>query len=309
MKCDTIIFDGSHAAHRISAATPALTNSKGTRVEVVFGLLRLLSSVIRQNPASRCLVVWDGKGARAIRQNLDPQYKANRVDKDDGTKERIQSMHEQVATMWEQFGKFLPLHWTTSNKYEADDLIAMASRHYVKQGESCLIVSGDKDLLQLVGPKVSVYSPFGNKYCTDENFAEYTGGFPTPNAWLYAKCLMGDSSDNVQGIGGVGEKTALKILQATNWEIGSLKYGHCPGIEGKLKARIVDPGAWDRIALNYKLMSLQGPVHHTYVRQNVTEFEGKMDGRQLQMNLAKNQFASLLASFTQFISPFKLLEK
>lgn len=309
MKVDTIIFDGSHAAHRISAATSPLTNSKSARVEVVFGLLRLLSSVLRNNPATQCIVAWDGIGSREIRKAIFPGYKDRDKDKDDGTKERIKSMHEQVERFWTDFGQHLPIHWLISNKYEADDIIAMAARHYANFGDKVLIVSGDKDLLQLVGPNVTVYSPFGDKYCQSENFAEYTGGFPTPLSWLYAKCLMGDTSDKIPGIGGVQDKTALKILQATNFEIAPLRYAHCPGIEGKLLKRIQETDTWAVIARNYKLMSLQGPVHHTYVVQNAQEKIGKMDNVQLQTNIARNQFASILAAYTIFINPFRLLER
>ncbi len=307
-KFDSIIFDGSHAAHRLAAANPPLTNSKGVRVEVTFGLLRLLASVMRSNPATRCTVVWDGKGSRAIRQAIDPDYKANRVDKEDGTRERIQSMHEQVDYFWEQFGQFLPIHWLISNKYEADDLIAMAARKYAKDGDKVLIVSGDRDLLQLVNRSITVYSPFGNKFCTLDNFQEYTNGFPHPGAYLHAKCLMGDSSDNVKGIGGVGEKTALKILQAINWDISMLKYAHCPGIEGKLLQRIQHADTWPRISRNFKLMSLSGPAHHTY-GSAIQEQEGQMNNKQLQVNMARNQFASILANFTMWIGPFRLLER
>jgi DNA polymerase-1 len=309
MKVDTIIFDGSHAAHRISAATPPLNNSKGVRVEVVFGLLRLLSSVIRANPASKCTVVWDGTGCKDIRRAIFPGYKQRDADKDDGTKERIQSMHEQLRLFWEQFGQFLPIHWASSHKFEADDIIAMAARQEARSDHSVLVVSGDKDLLQIVSNDITVYSPFGDKYCTLDNFAEYTGGFPTPLSWLYAKCLMGDSSDKVPGIGGVQDKTALKILQAVNWEIGPLKYGHCPGITGKLMERIKHPDTWAAIARNYKLMSLCGPIHHCASNSSIDIKEGVMNGKQLQMNLAKNQFATLLASFTIFINPFRLLER
>jgi 5'-3' exonuclease len=218
MKCDTIIVDGSHAAHRISAATPPLNNSKGQRTEVIYGLLRLLSSVMRQNPSTRCYVVWDGPGCKQIRRDVYPSYKVHRDDKDVATKERIKSMHEQVDRFWEQFGQYLPIHWVVSSKYEADDLIAMLANRSAREGDKVLIVSGDGDLLQLVTRQIVVYSPFKDRYCDLDNFKEFTKGFPTPQAWLYAKCLMGDSSDNIKGIGGVAEVTALKILQSVNWE-------------------------------------------------------------------------------------------
>jgi DNA polymerase I len=308
MKTDTIIFDGSHAAHRISAATPVLTNSKGQRVEVMFGLLRLLSSVVRSNPATQCIVAWDGRKAKDIRRAVFPGYKV-KEEADPATKERLKAMYEQIGMFWEQFGQHMPIHWTISNKYEADDIIAMAANKCARQGDKVLIVSGDKDLLQLVTSQITVYSPFGDKYCELSNFSEYTEGFPTPLSWLYAKCLMGDSSDKIPGIGKVAEKTALKILQATNFEIGPLKYGHAPGIEGKLMEKLKDEQTWPTITRNYKLMSLQAPVHRTYVTQNVEEKIGNMDQRQLKTNMARNQFASLLVAFTLFINPFMSMER
>lgn len=309
MKVDTIIFDGSHAAHRISAATPPLNNTKGERTEVIYGLLRLLSSVMRANPSSRCYVVWDGPGCKQIRRDVYPDYKVHRDKKDDGTKERLEAMHEQLNRFWEQFGQYLPIHWVTSRKYEADDLIAMLANESVKSGDKVLIVSGDNDLLQLVTRQVVVYSPFRNAYCELENFAQYTNGFPHPQAWLYAKCLMGDSSDNIKGIGGVAEKTALKILQGVNWDIEPLKYGHAPNLEGKLAAKVKDPATWPIIAQNYKLMSLSAKAHQGFAQNKAEEREGNLNNRQLQMNCARNQFASIIGGFTQWIGPFKLLER
>src|SRR3954467_9246611 len=103
-----------------------LTNAKGERVEVMFGLLKLFSSVMRSNPSKRCYVIWDGKGSRAIRQAIDPEYKNNRERaQDPEVKARITDMHRQVERFWELFGAHLPITWMMSNKYEADDVMAM----------------------------------------------------------------------------------------------------------------------------------------------------------------------------------------
>lgn len=307
---DVIIFDGSNSAHRISAATQPLTNSKGERVEVMFGLLRLLSAVIRANPAKRCFVVWDGRGSRNIRLALDPEYKAHRhAQHDDEAKERIQGMHKQVEKFWELFGQNLPINWMISEKYEADDIIAMLAHAADTEGHTATIVSGDKDLLQLVTDNVTVFSPNSQKYCTLDNFQEYTKGYPTPWAFLYGKCLQGDDSDNITGIPGVGEKTALKLLEAHNWDLATLM--NDPSGELKKTAvgqKLLSDSGKKRLGLNYSLMSLHAPLHQQLKKGHIDLKHGRMSTVMLKTHFAKQQFASLLASFQQFISPFLKLE-
>lgn len=307
---DVIIFDGSNAAHRISAATQPLTNSKGERVEVMFGLLRLLSAVLRQNPAKRCYVIWDGRGSRKIRQDLDPLYKAHRdTQHDEETKDRIKGMHLQVERFWTLFGSNLPIIWMSSEKYEADDIIAMLTHAADYDKRSTLVISGDKDLLQLVTKNVSVYSPNSNKYCTLENFSEYTGGYPTPLAFLFGKCLQGDSSDNIPGIPGIGDKTALKILSEHKWELPNILLEPSDILKkSSVGQKLLSASGKDRIALNYSLMSLHAPLHQSVKKKHVELQQGKLNVTMLKAFFAKQQFASLLASFQQFIGPFNKLE-
>jgi len=305
-----IVFDASNAAHRISAATQPLTNSKGERVEVMFGLLRLLSAVLRQNPARRCYLVWDGKGSRNIRQKIDPQYKANRGKEfTDEDRERIEGMHQQVGKFWELFGKNLPITWMSSERYEADDIISMLTHAADVEQYSTLVVSGDKDLLQLVTPHVSIFSPNSLKYCTHDNFQEYTGGYPTPLAFLFGKCLQGDSSDNVAGVGGIGEKTALKILAEHNWDLQTIRDTPSEGLKkSAVGQRLLSDSGWARLALNYKLMSLHAPLHQCVQKSRITLDYGRMNITMLKTHFAKQQFVSLLAGFQQFINPFNSLE-
>ena len=307
---DLIIFDGSNAAHRISAATQPLTNSKGERVEVMFGLLRLLSSVIRANPAKECYVVWDGRGSRNIRQKLDPDYKANRgTNFTEEDKARIQGMHDQVQKFWELFGKNLPIKWLISERYEADDIISMLTHQADRDGRNAVVVSGDKDLLQLVTKHVTIFSPNSMKYCTLENFEEYTKGYPEPWAFLYGKCLQGDSSDNVVGIPGIGEKTALKILSQHRWALAEIL--SMPTDELKRSAvgqKLLNDSGKKRLGLNYSLMSLHAPLHDTMQLKRVTIERGNLNTLMLKTFFAKQQFVSLLASFSAFIAPFLNLE-
>ena len=218
-------------------------------------------------------------------------------------------MHAQVDRFWELFGKNLPINWMVSERYEADDIIAMLTHACDADGTSCLVVSGDKDLLQLVTPHVSVFSPNSQKYCTLENFEEYTKGYPDPMSFLFGKCLQGDTSDNIAGIPGIGEKTAIKLLQEHGWTLAEIL--SCPSDTLKKSAvgqKILSDSGRKRIGLNYSLMSLHAPVHQRVRKSHVDLQYGTMNATMLKAHFAKQQFASLLASFQQFINPFNKLE-
>lgn len=313
MNINSIIFDGSNAAHRLSSVLKPLNNARGERVEVMYGLLRLISAVMRANPSEKCYVVWDGKGSKKMRQAIDPQYKFHREkDRDAEAKERIKGMHLQVERCWELFGQFLPIHWLSSEKYEADDIMAMLAHEASAASKTALIISGDKDLLQLVDQNISVYSPNGDKYCTHENFKEYTKGYPNPDAFLAGKCLTGDTSDNVPGVGGVGEITALRILEKHGWSLPNLLLKTSEElISSKVGQVITSASGRARITLNYKLMSLRGPAHRNIAEHfNYVETRSgtKINSKELRTNMARMQFASLMASYNQFIAPFQNLE-
>ena len=309
IKYKNIIFDGSNAVHRISAANPPLSTRSGIRTEVTFGLLRLLSHVCQLNPAERCFVIMDGKGSRQIRRDIDPEYKAHRgADFTKADEARIASMYKQVDEFWEAFGKHLPIVWMVSEKYEADDIMAMIANTQANLQQHSLIVSGDKDLLQLVHQYTSVYSPNRNEHCNVANFTQYTKGYPTPQAFLYGKCLQGDSGDHVPGIPGCGEVWALKILEEHNWNIADVLQTPTERFaKSKLGKAVLCSIGRDRIKKNYKLMSLLG---HKVVRTQDIEIRyGHLDRGALKLNMAKFQFASLLASFNQFITPFLNFER
>lgn len=306
MKYKNLVYDGSNAIHRMSSALPPLTNAKGERVEVIFGMLKLLSSVARLNSAERCFIAMDGKGSRQIRQAIDPVYKDRRGSTfTEEDKARIEGMHAQAQVLWEMFGQYLPITWLTSTTYEADDIMAMVTAEGSSNGEQSLIVSGDGDMLQLVSDTVAVYSPSRNAYCTPKVFSTYTKGYPDGQSFLYGKVLMGEppTGDNIPGIRGCGEVWAKRILEQHNWDIGEVLNNMDAALaKSKLGKAITCEEGRARISKNYKLMSLRG---HKKLKLNKVEVrKGVMNKRQLQVNMAKMQFSSILASFNQFINPF-----
>lgn len=307
---DAIIFDGSNLAHRLSAASAPLTNGKGERVEVIFGLLRAVSSIMRHNPARACYIVWDGRGSKARRQARDPLYKANRGKEfTDEDKERIAGMHRQIQAFWELFGKYLPITWMISEKYEADDIMAMIAFEMENTKRTSLIVTGDKDMLQLVSHFTHVFRPGKDNRYTPDNFQDLSG-YPDGQAFLYGKCLQGDSSDNIPGVPGIGEKTALKIMEEHGWHLASVLGNHYD-LLGKTAVgrKLLEQDAKDRVSLNYSLMSLMSPITMGGLAEKpmrkISMQTGTLQEIYLKSNCAKQGFASILGNFTQFIEPFK----
>lgn len=310
-----IIFDGSNACHRLSNALQPLTNRKGERVEVIFGFLRLLSAVLKLNPAKHCYVVFDGKGSKGRRQEKDPLYKAHRSKMSDDDKERIGLMHKQVDRFVQMFLPYLPMTHIISDLWEADDIMSMLAHHHAHLGESSTIITGDKDLFQLVDGSVNVWSPNKELLIHADNFEEVTT-YPDGQAFLYGKVLMGDQSDNIPGITGVGEKTAHKLLEAHCWDMRALldeKTFKQGVVRDGIRTAILSDSGKARIALNLSLMDLNTPKH----RRGLTDkrlaqmecFRATNVGKwnDLRKALAMNQMASLLTDFNRWSEPFRSL--
>jgi DNA polymerase-1 len=308
---DVVVFDASNAIHRISAANPPLHNRAGEPVEVVFGFLRLLSAVLRENTAKECILIWDTKTSRLIRQKIDPLYKARRGEnRSEADVARINSMYPQVDRFWKQFGQHLPVTWVESPMYEADDIMSMYAHVGWLNCRTTLIVTGDKDILQCVNPWCSVYSPNSGKICTKDNFSAYTGGYPTPEAYLLGKCLQGEEGDCIPGIPGIGEKRALSILSTHDWNLDELKNRPIEALsKTKWGKELAKDSSWKRVSLNYKLMNLLAPLHQCMRMIQLTVKPGVMNKQELRLALARNQFASIIVDWNKWISPFEILEK
>jgi DNA polymerase-1 len=198
-----LIIDGNNLAHRCKH-TFSLSNH-GVDVSVTYGFLRVLGTMLQKFSPSSVIVCWDG-GVPEYRKRAVPEYKANRHIGDDPD-EYVDFMRQ----MKELENIALPLMGVVSVwKYgaEADDLMYHASR-IVK--DKSIIVTTDKDLLQAVTSNVSVYNPVRDVIYTPD-LIEETFGVPV-DKFVDWRALQGDSSDNIPGVYGVGEKTATKLFQ------------------------------------------------------------------------------------------------
>ena len=242
-------------------------NPSGAHVGGLVGFLRSLGYVTRIFDPTRVIVVWDGKGGSANRKNIDPNYKAQRATSRithwglyDTKAEETEALIGQLFRT-QDYLECLPVQQLMMEKLEADDIIAyIAKRASISNVKKCTIVSSDKDFLQLVDSTVEVYAPVKKKTFTESNIFDELKVLP--ENYNIVKALLGDNSDNLAGVKGLGIKTILSEFPLlTNKPDLSLDYVYnvcAEKLEGK-KVKKIFPKIiteWDRVETNYKLMDL-----------------------------------------------------
>ncbi|MBW2374486.1 MAG: DNA polymerase I, partial [Deltaproteobacteria bacterium] len=222
------VIDISSYVFRAYHALPPLSNSKGEPTHAVAGVASMLLKLLRDHEPQRLIVAMDSR-ERSFRKDLFEDYKANRPPAPLDLKQQMLRVRE-VVEAWGMSPIEAP-------GFEADDVIATLVTQARDKGLRVVIVSADKDLLQLVGPDVVMYDTMRNKVFGAEETREKLGVDPGQVRDLLA--LMGDSSDNVPGVPSVGQKTAAKLLE----EYGSFEgiYENLENITRKaLKAKLTD---------------------------------------------------------------------
>lgn len=212
-----ILVDGSSYLYRAYHAFPPLTNSAGEPTGAMYGVLNMLRSLLLQYQPSHVAVVFDAKG-KTFRDDLFAEYKSHRPPMPDDLRAQIEPLHSMVKAMG------LPLLVTPG--VEADDVIGTLALEAEKAGHTVLISTGDKDMAQLVTSNVTLINTMNNTILGPQEVCDKYG-IP-PELIIDFLALMGDSSDNIPGVPGVGEKTAQALLQG----IGGLDalYGNLENI-------------------------------------------------------------------------------
>ena len=242
-------------------------NPTGHHIGGLVGFLRSLGYVTRIFDPTRVLIVWDGKGGSANRKNIDPNYKAQRATSRithwglyDSKKEEMEALIGQLFRT-QDYLECLPVQQIMMEKLEADDIIAyIAKRASVSNVGKCTIISSDKDFLQLVDDTVQVYAPVKKKTFTTENI--YDELKVLPENYNIVKALLGDNSDNLPGVKGLGIKTILsEFPNLTSDPKLTLDYVYdiCESKLDEKKCKKIFPKIiteWDRVETNFKLMDL-----------------------------------------------------
>ncbi len=195
------LVDGSGYIFRAFYALPAMTRSDGTPVGAVYGFINMLMNLVRESGCDHIVVVFDAK-RHNFRNEIYADYKANRRE----TPPELIPQFPLIRQATEAFN----IPWIEMEGYEADDLIATYARIASEKGWNARIISADKDLMQLMNNKVSLYDPLKRKQLTEDDVKEKFG--VTPDKVIDVQALMGDSTDNIPGANGIGPKTAAELI-------------------------------------------------------------------------------------------------
>ena len=278
MKEEIYIVDGSSYIYRAYHAIAPLSNNKGVATHAVLGFVTMVKRLIREKKTQYLAMAFDSRGP-VFRHRLYDQYKANRPSMPEDLSVQIPYIKSFVAA-----SNILMLE---EQDVEADDIIASVVKKFTSLGHKVVIVSGDKDLLQLVSDDVVMWDPMKDKIMDQEAVKEKYG-LP-PDQLLDFFALVGDSSDNVPGVPGVGPKTAGKLIGDFVTLDGL--YAHLDDLKkSKMKENIIVHRA--QAYLSKELISLKSDVPVPEQLDRYLVLQG--DDRQLAEIYSELQFSSLL---------------
>jgi 5'-3' exonuclease len=234
------VIDISNIIHRAFYAVSPLSTSAGFPTNAIKGTLNIMLKFIRENKPSHIILCCDSPSKNGIRVEMYPQYKANR-----GHTETISAQEFVIFHMLELLG----IKRIVAPRYEADDLIATITNKFKIQ-IPVTIVTGDKDLLQLVGLNVVIYDGMKKRYMTHEDVKKKFGVEAHQISDYLA--IVGDKCDNIPGAQGIGPKGAQKLL----YEYGSINgiYENISNIKGSIQDKLIK--SKDIVYLSKKLTNL-----------------------------------------------------
>jgi DNA polymerase I len=225
MKGRLLLIDGAGFCYRAFYAVRELSNSKGDPTNAIYGFLTMFRKMLREEKPDYVAVCFDRKEATFRHEKYDA-YKAHRKPMPDELAEQIPHIKEFIQAyripIFEKAG------------YEADDLLGTIARKGEKEGLEVLIATGDKDMLQLVNERVKLLNTYKEEVLDRESVKKRFGGLG-PESVVDVLGLAGDSSDNIPGVPGIGEKTAVGLIQAH----GSIDgvYKHLDAVKGAAKQK------------------------------------------------------------------------
>ena len=261
-----LLIDGLNLFFR-NFAMLNMVNPNGVHIGGLGGFFRLLGALIRQINPTQVYVVFDGAGSANNRKNLIPEYKSGRDLQritnweafDDIEDEHDAKVDQMVRII--QYLKTLPVKTVSIDKVEADDIIAYLSRIIPKDPkDKAFIVSSDKDFIQLVSDNIIVYRPIEKNYYTKETVVEKFN--ISPKNFILYKTLLGDSSDKIKGVKGLGQKGLLKKFPELTkkdmvWD-DILNISEKKMQDHVVYARVIQ--GRDELEKNYKVMDLSNPM-------------------------------------------------
>ncbi|MGM0602925.1 MAG: DNA polymerase I [Bacillota bacterium] len=289
-KKSIFLLDGHSLTHRAFYALPLLTNDEGEYTNAVFGFVKMFFSLIDEWNPDRLIVAFDRKAPTFRHEEYD-DYKANR-------KKMPEELVPQIGLLQETLDK-LKIPMISEEGYEADDLLGTMAKEAEEEGYQVYIVTGDRDALQLVSDNIRVmYTRRGISDIVLYDIEKVKGKYEMPPEKLIdMKGLMGDSSDNIPGVPGIGEKTAIKLLK----QFDSMEeiLNNIDKVSGKKRKENLEKYA-EQARMSYRLAEIK------------TDVPVKMDFSSCKLNLhddreAAEHFKRL--GFNSLLSRFEYKEK
>lgn len=278
------LVDGHHLAYRSYFAFEKLSTSRGEPTQAVFGFLRTLLKLLKDN--GDCVVVVFDPPTKTFRHDAYEEYKAGRAPTPDDFRPQLEKIKELVDLMG--------LRRLEVPSYEADDVIGTLAKKGEREGYPVRILTGDRDSFQLVSEAVQVMLPDGrliNPHAVQEKYGV------SVEQWVDYRSLVGDSSDNLPGARGIGEKTAAKLLQ----EWGSLEglYAHLEALTPKIRASLEE--SRDNIKLSHALSQIHTNIPIELDFRDCHRREP--DRMALREALEKLEFGSILREMNLLAAP------
>ncbi|HCM06732.1 MAG TPA: DNA polymerase I [Oceanospirillales bacterium] len=267
----TILVDGSSYLFRAYHAMPPLTNSDGHPTGAIRGVINMMRKLQKDYPESQIIVIFDAKG-KTFRNDMYPEYKANRPSMPDELRVQIQPIHDIIKAMG------LPL--LVIDGVEADDVIGTLADQATNAKRDVIISTGDKDMAQLVNEHVSLINTMTETFMDVGGVIEKFG--VRPDQIIDYLSLMGDKVDNIPGVEKCGPKTAVKWLTAYETMQGVMD--NADAVKGKIGENL--RAALDFLPLSYDLATIKCDVE---LEQTLTEIEPNPIDKD-----------ALLASFNEF---------
>ncbi|HHD6302393.1 TPA: DNA polymerase I [Staphylococcus aureus] len=293
-----VLIDGNSLSFRAFYALPLLSNKAGIHTNAVYGFAMLLEKILKEEKPNHFLVAFDA-GKTTFRHEKYSEYKG-------GRQKTPPELSEQFPYIRQLLDAYHIKRYELDN-YEADDIIGTLSKEADKAGFQTIIITGDRDLTQLATDNVTIY--YTKKGVTDVDhytpdfIAEKYNGL-TPNQIIDMKGLMGDTSDNIPGVAGVGEKTAIKLLNQFDTVEGV--YEHLDEISGKkLKEKLQNSKEDALMSKELATINVDSPIE-VKLEDTLTH----QDEQQEKIELFKKlEFKQLLADIDQSASGEDAIEK
>ena len=313
-----LLIDGLNTFIRAFSVNPSL-NEDGSHVGGLVGFLKSVRFTINKFKPTRCVVVFDGKGGSKPRQKIYSQYKAGRkvrsrlnrnVDWATNPQDEHESMKLQIGRLIEYL-EHLPLTILALDRLEADDIISYVTNVTLKDSKTT-IMSTDKDFLQLVSPRVQLYSPT-KKITYDEELVKKEFGI-YPQNMLTCRVIDGDKSDGIPGVRGIGIKTLIKefpeLTQNEKFDIKRLL--DSASSKTTKPSKLINNNEYI-IKRNYLLMQLKDPDIANHTKLKITDAVNSVTPQlikyKFQRLFVEDKLWGQIPNFDNWVTEFMILDR